>query len=226
MILYEGPSELTGDPIVVIATSTSKNTKTGAMVQTWIIRADVEPHTAVKEHADTAICGDCPLSAGRGCYVKTFQAPLAVYRAYKRGNYQHVAAESLAHMDVRIGAYGDPAAAPLSLWTAIKAVAHSTTGYTHQWHTCDRGYRAVAMASVETIAEAKQAQALGYRTFRTTLATDDKQSNEFRCPASSEMGRNKLTCQQCRRCGGADGTKSSAVIQAHGSGRKHFVRFQ
>ena len=39
--------------------------------------------------------------------------------------------------------------------------------------------------------------------------------NEVRCPASEEAGR-KLTCEECKACGGADGRKSSIVIQAHG----------
>jgi hypothetical protein len=47
-ILYEGPSMIDGKPIVVIATVGSANSKTGAMVQTWIMRQDVEPHHALK----------------------------------------------------------------------------------------------------------------------------------------------------------------------------------
>ena len=45
-ILYEGPSMLDGAPIVVIATGfaeRSGNDKTGAMIQTWILRADIPP---------------------------------------------------------------------------------------------------------------------------------------------------------------------------------------
>ena len=45
-VLYEGPSLLDGEPIVAILTglrSSSGNRKTGAMLQTWILRADVSP---------------------------------------------------------------------------------------------------------------------------------------------------------------------------------------
>jgi hypothetical protein len=41
VVLYEGPSELDGKPIVVVATFNSVNDKTGNMVQTWIIRSDM-----------------------------------------------------------------------------------------------------------------------------------------------------------------------------------------
>ena len=42
-ILYEGASMLDGAPIVVIATMKTSNRKTGDMVQTWILRSDVNP---------------------------------------------------------------------------------------------------------------------------------------------------------------------------------------
>src|SRR3546814_4866747 len=49
VILYEGPSKLDGKPIAVIASGlakASRNTKTGAMVQTYIIRTRSEEHTS------------------------------------------------------------------------------------------------------------------------------------------------------------------------------------
>ena len=36
-IIYKGPSQLDGKPIVVIATYSNRNTKTGAVVQTYIL---------------------------------------------------------------------------------------------------------------------------------------------------------------------------------------------
>jgi hypothetical protein len=50
-ILWEGNSPLTGDPIVCIITglkSKSSNEKTGDMLQTVILRTDIEPHIAHK----------------------------------------------------------------------------------------------------------------------------------------------------------------------------------
>src|SRR5262245_54787722 len=94
-VLYTGPSAYDGAPIVVIATrfaGASSNVKTGALVQTWILRADTEPHAALREGTDTTVCGTCPhrsvASGGAGsCYVRVFQAPLGVYRGWRRGIY-------------------------------------------------------------------------------------------------------------------------------------------
>ena len=58
-IIYKGPSLLDGQPIVVIATYSNRNTKTGRVVQTYIIRADMDPRDASKTGADYSICGDC-----------------------------------------------------------------------------------------------------------------------------------------------------------------------
>ena len=62
VILYEGPSMIDGAPIVVIANridTDSNNAKTGAMVQTFIMRQDIAPHEATKTGDDASICGDC-----------------------------------------------------------------------------------------------------------------------------------------------------------------------
>ena len=62
IILYEGPSVIDGGPIVVIANRiahASGNEKTGAMVQTFIIRRDMRPLQALATGADQSICGTC-----------------------------------------------------------------------------------------------------------------------------------------------------------------------
>ena len=59
-IIYRGPSLLDGAPIVVIAIDSARNTKTGRMVQTYILRADMDPREANKTGADFSICGTCP----------------------------------------------------------------------------------------------------------------------------------------------------------------------
>jgi hypothetical protein len=76
-ILYEGASELDNAPIVVIATMSTNNRKTGKMVQVWILRSDIDPIEAFKSRADYSICGNCPQrwSLGGACYVNIGQAP-------------------------------------------------------------------------------------------------------------------------------------------------------
>ena len=62
-ILWAGRSAIDGSPIALVATGlgrSSRNEKTGGIVQTWIIRTDMSPTDAVATGADAAICGDCP----------------------------------------------------------------------------------------------------------------------------------------------------------------------
>jgi len=58
-IIYNGPSLLDGQPIVVIATYSNRNRKTGHVVQTYILLRDINPLEASKTGADYSICGDC-----------------------------------------------------------------------------------------------------------------------------------------------------------------------
>jgi hypothetical protein len=94
VVLYDGPSKIDGAPIVAIAcriTEASGNGKTGAMVQTFIMRRDIAPHEALKTGDDSSVCGDCPLrpihKGATRCYVRVYQAPLSVWNAYHRGRY-------------------------------------------------------------------------------------------------------------------------------------------
>jgi len=221
-VIYNGPSLLDGAPIVAIANkfdSDSKNVKTGGMVQTWIIRSDVPPHHAVKSGEDASVCGGCIHRKG-SCYVPTWQAPLSVYNAFHNGRYMPSFDVSwFAGKHVRIGSYGDPAAVPLGRWLRIKTVATATTGYTHQWARFPE-FAMVAMASVDSLQERMQAKTIGFRTFRVRTATET-QPGEVTCPASKEAGH-KLTCEQCKACGGVDGRRADIVIRAHSPQGKHF----
>jgi hypothetical protein len=61
---WRGPSLVDGSPVVLLLSglsSDSTNPKTGPMAQSWILRADMPPHVAVKTGADEAVCGKCPL---------------------------------------------------------------------------------------------------------------------------------------------------------------------
>jgi hypothetical protein len=89
VILYQGPSLLDGAPIVVIATGldSSSNGKTGNMIQTHIIRADMLPMDAIYNGEDSSICGDCVhrgdgTGKERTCYVTVYQAQTAIYKAF------------------------------------------------------------------------------------------------------------------------------------------------
>ena len=57
-VIYKDPSLIDGKPIVMIAITASRNTKTGNMMQTYIIRPDIDPMLANKTGADFSICGN------------------------------------------------------------------------------------------------------------------------------------------------------------------------
>lgn len=237
-IAYEGPSEIDGRPIVVIVNKLngSDNAKTGAdLVQTFIIRADVNPVTALKTGDDVSICGQCAhrpaLASKTGdapCYVNVGRSVRAVFEAYKRGRYQKATPAQLravlAGRKVRLGTYGDPAAAPVAMWQEITADAAGIVGYSHQWqavHFDHAAWAPLVMASADSIEEAAQANLYGMRVFRVSVGVD-KQTGETTCPASAEGGR-KATCDTCMLCGGTSKAARDIVIADHAVGHERRV---
>ena len=229
-VIYKGPSMLDGSPIMAVLSglqADSTNEKTGAMVQSYILRSDVHPVLAVQTGADAAICGDCKHRGdsingrGRTCYVEVGKGASMVWGAANRGVYIDAridASHLVAGRIVRLGTYGDPAAVPVDVWQRLISRAVAWTGYTHAWRGAGAPLRKLCMASVDSEAEMAEARALGWRTFRVVTRTDEVQrfKHESPCPASAEAGR-KLTCIDCTACDGASSTKrGSIVIQAHG----------
>lgn len=219
-IIYEGPSRLDGAPIVAIATGLhrdSENTKTGALIQTHIMRADIPPNIAIADGSDRSVCGGCQFASGGPCYVLAWRGPLTVWKTYQRGGYRaapKLSAVSLGR-GLRLGSYGDPAAVPWRVWRGVVAGADQTVGYTHQWRTTPRSMRAIAMASVDNPAEYHEAQAAGWRTFRVRRPEDPILPGEIVCPASKEGGK-KTTCDNCNLCSGNSVRAPSIVTIVHG----------
>jgi len=226
-VFYRGPSLLTGDPIVGILSGLdggSHNQKTGAMVQSWILRPDLAPHDAVKTNRDDAICGDCALrgsiGADRRCYVAPWLAPYNVYKVFRRGDYLDATWLELQALlegrHLRLGAYGDPAAIPFEVWRTLLVTAAGWVGYTHAWKRCDPRFRDICMASVDSEREFFEAGFKGWRTFRVRGPDDPVIAGaECVCPASDE-GRHRTTCQACQLCRGTNRPARSIVIVAHG----------
>lgn len=226
-----------GRPIVVIINKIdgSDNAKTGAIVQSFIIRADVAPTDALKTGDDVSICGQCahrPLLAKTNgaapCYVNVGRSVRSVYEAYKRGRYARAdlatIAAALTGKIVRLGTYGDPAAAPVHMWQAITANAAGRRGYTHQWQADNFDHALWAplvMASADSIDEAAQANLFGMRVFRVSVGVD-LQPAETICPASAEGGR-RTTCEKCILCSGTSIAARDVVIADHASGHKRRV---
>jgi hypothetical protein len=234
-VIYRGPSQLDGAPIVVIVTgldSATSNEKTGDMLQTWIVREDIAPHHAAKTGQDVSVCGDCRAkpTAENYCYVPVWQAPLSVHGTAARGRYREVlAVNQIAALGegraVRLGSYGDPAAVPLAVWKALTMFATGWTGYSHQWRNpIAEGLQAYCMASADTLADGITARAAGWRTFRVrTVSEAVLPRAEFICPASEEAGY-KTDCATCRACMGTSAkAHASPVIIAHGAKAKRFA---
>jgi len=231
VVLYAGPSRIDGEPIVAIAcriTEASSNDKTGAMVQTFIFRVDIPPQLAIKNGDDYSVCGDCPLrpiyKGPTRCYVRVYQAPRAVYEAYKRGRYavagvdfySSLIPELFAGLAFRIGSYGDPAAIPPNVWKRATRNVKNHTGYTHQWNKrIGAGLKNLCMASADSESDVVAANAKRWRTFRVRKHDAPALSNESICPASKEGGQ-RVQCDSCGLCKGASIAARNIVIMDHG----------
>lgn len=236
-VFYRGPSQLDGAPIVAIATLDSRNRANGAMVQTWIMRADMHPAEALHTGDNASVCGGCPHQGiysetrkewlkARTCYV-LIPAFAGIWKAWYRGSYDDLsdnlpaASARVAGRQVRLGAYGDPAAVPIGVWHALLAQsAPGHTGYTHQWRAFPE-FAELCMASVDSLAERVHARALGFRTFRVAALDGwTRESGEVLCAKSAEAGH-KTTCDACKACGGTSSrARADIMIPAHGTAQR------
>ena len=221
-IIYKGPSLLDGKPIVVIATYSTRNPKTGNALQTYILCEKIDPREASKTGADYSICGDCNLrgtptddptrkiAKGRRCYVNLGQGVLIVWRAYQAGVYSEGSAREVGrNRYVRVGTYGDPAACPQEVWDELLSEAKTWTAYSHQ-----SGWRPdIAMQSADNYAQAWAHWRSGRRTYRIVTGVEhiDK-AHEALCPASKEAGA-RTTCASCKLCKGGTSAKSIAIVE-------------
>lgn len=240
MIVYNGPSKYDGEQIIAILVKPSgkSNRKTGAVVQQYILRADIDPSHASRIGADFSVCGNCKhrgepapnktsgVADSRTCYVQLFQGPLGVYKAFKRGNY--IAAETIEQVRefigdsmLRLGTYGDPASLPDGLNELLISFSHAHTSYTHA-HTVDEALgdkvAAYSMISADSVDDTLRAHSKGFRTFRVIPISVYREQgnsallkNEIMCPSTKG-----IQCIDCRLCNGAKYKGKSIAIIAHG----------
>jgi hypothetical protein len=231
-IIYRGASLLDGKPIVVVAiTGKSANSKTGDMVQTYIMADNgLSPVESARNLDDVSVCGDCKHRRGLGgsCYVNLGQGARSVMDGVMRGIYpEKILASTIAAKGrkVRLGTYGDPAAVPAAVWSSLLRQASGHTGYTHQWASGKADHvKQWCMASADTHKEMRLAKLDGWRTFRVRGANDGLEfGHEMICPASAEANK-RLTCATCMACsGGIDSKKASVTIIVHGSLKNRFA---
>lgn len=225
-ILWEGPSLSDGAPIVVIATGfteSSANSKTGNMIQTWIMRQDVKPNEAFKNGLGRSVCGDCTHAGYNNgtCYVIWYQGPLSVWNCYKRGNYEPINNDWHLFNDValRIGSAGDGAMVPADVWTEPLLRCRKHTAYTHQWRQeWAQHFKGIAQASCDGFTDYLEATAAGWKTFLVTPRGSDDPMGSVHCAASEEKGY-KTNCFTCSLC---DGSSANVVIYAHGRSKKRY----
>lgn len=235
IVIYRGPSMLDGADIVALASVGSSNVKTGSMIQTWIMRADLHPSEASARKADASVCGQCPRrhSLGGDCYVQIVHAPRSVWESWDRqgrpgenwsDERQILALQSDARAyGLRLGSYGDPMAVPYTVWQDLISALQprSIVGYTHQWDasarilaTFDRAgyswFRDQIMASCDSTADAKQARSLGWRFFLAIPESDFL--GDWPPNGRTVMGAiqcpatvSDRTCDECGACNGSQG---------------------
>ena len=232
--LWRGKSQIDGKPIVLLLSGekgSSRNSKTGQMAQSWILRSDIHPQEALKTGEDISICGNCPHrpkgpnASRRSCYV-SMMAPNSIWKAWRSGSYPKAPARPLEPFpSVRMGSYGDPVAVPYGAWIDFLeayGVSH-WTGYTHQWRLgLASPYKTLLMASVDSPSEYDEAKDLGWRTFRVRHHGQELQESEIICPASSEGGY-RTTCEKCQLCRGTSLSARDIAIEVHGNGKGYFV---
>ena len=228
-VFYEGPSPVNGRDVVAIATglgSPSENPKTGEMVQVFILDAEVAPNDAQKLGLDESTCGDCalrPLLAKdpkSSCYVLTFQSPLAVWGAFKRGAYPVMTPAEVGALakrknrPIRLGSWGDPAMIPFEVIAdLLDASETGHTGYTHQWARdwFDQRYLSVLMASVDD--ESQLADLPNDARYFRVATNDTPNDGEVTCPATvkNSDGNPLTTCARCKLCAGSNKSARNIV---------------
>lgn len=230
-VFFDGKSQINNGKVVGIITLQSHNTKTGPMIQSWILPKNISPVDACRQGKDECICGQCihrgdkARKVTRTCYVRLDTAPSSVWKAYKRNRYPlfYNSVVDLSDRMLRIGTFGDPAAIPFTVWQCLldSSGIKKYTGYTSLWSKPFAvDFKVLCMASVSCVAERAQACELGWRTFRVVPKYDSSQllAGEKWCNALD----GETQCTRCLRCRGSK-SRCSIVIPVHGIGKSAFA---
>lgn len=230
LLLYRGASLLSdGGEIAAIMTGLERpsvNVQTGRMLTVWFVPTSSKPSDAVRNGDDSRVCGGCSMRPSSGgklrCYVRHNRGPDQVWRGLA-GNL--IESETLgiddacaiikaSKLGLRLGGWGDPASVRPDLISAWIQAARFHTGYTQQWRSRP-DLAGLLMASVTSIDEAAEAQAMGFKTYRIADAKSppDKSLGERWCPTVIDG------VTSCKECKGCDGSKRSYCTPVHGFGK-------
>jgi len=227
-ILCNSNSTFNKQLVTTVITLQSKNSKTGNIPQVFYLPQE-KPTDAVKTGSDKSICGNCPLRPLDAksnnlptCYVNKGHGPNSIHKVLN--NLPLFRTLSLQQFKpikaVRLGAYGDSAsiskAKYLSIRKAVKSAFNLSDShlldYTHDWNNPKSNHlKTFAMASVETLKQAKKAWSNGWRTFRIIKDKSEITNNEICCPYSDK----RVQCLDCQLCNGNQINAKSICITAH-----------
>jgi hypothetical protein len=208
----------------VYATPRSDNRKTGDIPQVWI----GQTWASARASCDAVACPLRPwLTRPKGsmtCYAWGGTSAIAFASVLKKAatgtdrTLEHaIAKRSKKAQAIRVGAIGDPGVMPWGWWYRLRRLAKAAKldvlAYTHADGWRKRPDLAGhTMASCDSLAEAVEAHALG---FRAAIATRDVAADSppitladgrraVVCPAISAATRNReVTCNTCRMCDGS-----------------------
>ena len=95
--------------VIVLATGLERpsiNSKTGDMIQTYIMRADIAPDEAAKMGLDETVCGNCALrpllvklygkTGDVPCYVDKVRGPAGAWHSWNSGRVEYMTASELS----------------------------------------------------------------------------------------------------------------------------------
>lgn len=213
LLIWKGPSEFDGKPVVLALTLGSQNSKTGDCDTLWVLDEFEFPHAIGTE----ATCGTCSIKTT--CYVCP-HTKANVFKALRGKDIEPMPVPSKPRM-LRVTGAGDLGAIPPLVVRDLLKRPYRFVGYTHAWRARP-DLRSYCMASVETEADMFEAHMLGWRTFRVVPEfADDKvlADNETWC--RSHKG---LQCNRCLQCTGTSGSGPSFAIRAHGYRRRNLER--
>lgn len=245
IVLWRGPSAIgNGADVIALATFRSDNRKIGNMAQIWILPASESSLSALQHGRNSAVCGWCELQGrpvrnaqtgrvkmvDRVCYVNVGQAPGQLWRKLRAGGYPEASAhrndlDLFCGRDVRLGAYGDPAALPIELLESIVDRAANWTGYSHSLFDVARtdAQRAESLArllmcSTHNSAQTVEARRRGWRYF-AAIPSDRLDSpgslsiiaDSVECPAYTHG----VQCADCTLCKGTSLKARSVHVIAH-----------
>lgn len=195
---------------VILGAGPSTNPKTGPARMLWVLPDAESPLSAWRNGRSGGTCGACPLAgvaatgAPRSCNVR-WDTLGSLTGAIDRGRYVQgpPPAWSYTAAFIRAPMFGELPAAPLKPILPILKAARGHVGYTHAWrHPAAAAWRPFLMASVETGAQAREAQRRGWRTYRLAPGPLDLRAGEIACP---HYGPEETMCIACGACRGGPG---------------------